>query len=175
MQTLVLDHAYRPHKIVSWERAVTLLFLGKVQVVEEYDEEIRSVSISIRMPAVVRLLRAIRGIGRGIRFSRIHILQRDGFRCQYCGRKLPISRLNFDHVIPRARGGSTNWENIVTACYPCNQRKGDRTPVEAGMTLKKPPLRPRWLPIAFLRLDTKDVPDRWATYLYWQSALQEDG
>ncbi len=173
MQTLVLDYAYRPHKIVSWERAVTLFFLGKVQVVEEYDEEIRSVSISIRMSAVVRLMRAIRGPKRGVRFSRINILARDGWRCQYCSRKLPISRLNYDHVLPRARGGRTIWENIVTACYPCNQRKGDRTPEEAGMRLRHAPTRPAWLPITLLRLDTRDVPDRWATYLYWQTALDE--
>jgi len=170
--TLVLDAAYRPHKVVSWERAVTLLFLGRVEVVEEYDEEIRSVSFSIKMPAVVRLLRVIRGNTKGVKFSRINILTRDKYTCQYCGRKLPMSKLNYDHVLPRARGGKTTWENIVTSCFPCNDRKSNRTPQEAGMRLIHAPVRPKSLPLTMLRIEG-EIPDRWASYLYWKTELEE--
>lgn len=174
MNTLVLDQAYRPHKIVSWERAVTLMFMGKVEVVEEYDEEIRSVSISIKMPAVVRLLQKIRGNKRGVKFSRINILTRDGHKCCYCGRHLTFSRVTYDHVLPRARGGRTVWDNIVSSCKPCNERKGDRTPAEAGMRLVRAPVMPKSLPITMLRLEPGvTVPDKWATYIYWQGQLDE--
>ena len=114
-RTLVLDQGYQPLNIVSWKRAVTMLFEGKVEVIEEYDEDIRSVSITIKMPAVVRLLRALRWRRKGVKFSRINVMTRDGFRCQYCNRTLPVSDLNYDHVVPRSQGGKTAWENIVTA------------------------------------------------------------
>jgi 5-methylcytosine-specific restriction endonuclease McrA len=173
-QTLVLDQGYQPHRIVSWQRAVTMLFAGKVEVVEEYDEDIRSVSVTIKMPAVVRLLRRIRGRCRPLRFSRINVMSRDKFRCQYCGRKLPMSRLSYDHVVPRCQGGRTNWENIVTACFPCNDRKGDRTPEQAGMTLLAAPIRPKSLPFLSFCVSTDNIPDAWATWLYWQGPLTEE-
>lgn len=173
-RTLVLDMGYQPHRIVSWKRAVTMLFEGKVEVVEEYDEDIRSVSITIKMPAVVRLLRALRGRKRAMKFSRINVMSRDKFRCQYCGRRLPMSKLNYDHVIPRSRGGRTVWENIVTACYRCNDRKGNRSPGEAGMRLLRQPVKPRSLPFVALRFDTGSIPDAWATWVYWQGELEND-
>ena len=171
-RTLVLDPGYQPHRIVTWQRAVTMLFEGKVEVVEEYDEDIRSVSITIKMPAVVRLLRAIRNRKKAVKFSRINVMTRDKFRCQYCGRRLPMSKLNYDHVVPRSRGGRTVWENIVTACYPCNDRKGDRLPREAGMRPLTKPVKPRSLPIIALRVDTRSIPDAWASWLYWQGELE---
>lgn len=171
--TLVLDRAYRPHAIVSWQRALTLFFLNRIEIVESYDEEIRSVSISIRMPAVVRLLTKIRDSKKGVKFSRINILTRDKFFCQYCGRKFAMSKLNYDHVLPRARGGKTTWENIVTACYPCNDRKGDRTPQEARMPLLREPVRPQSLPLTMLRIEGTP-PDRWASYLFWTTKLDEE-
>lgn len=173
-RTLVLDQGYQPLRIVSWQRAVTMLFEGKVEVIEEYDEDIRSVSITIKMPAVVRLLRAIRGRKKAVKFSRINVMTRDGFRCQYCGRKLPMSKLNYDHVIPRAQGGKTVWENIVTACYPCNERKGNMSPVQARMRLRRKPVKPKSLPIVAFRLSTESMPDAWASWVYWQGALEEE-
>jgi len=173
-RTLVLDMGYQPHRIVSWQRAVTMLFEGKVEVVEEYDEDIRSVSITIKMPAVVRLLRAIRGRKKAVKFSRINVMSRDKFRCQYCGRRLPMSELNYDHVIPRSRGGRTVWENIVTCCYSCNDRKGGRTPGEAGMRLLKQPVKPKHLPFITFRFDTGSIPDAWASWVYWQGELESE-
>jgi 5-methylcytosine-specific restriction endonuclease McrA len=173
-RTLVLDLGYQPLRIVSWQRAVTMLFEGKVEVIEEYDEDIRSVSITIKMPAVVRLLQAIRGRKKAVKFSRINVMTRDGFRCQYCGRKLPMSKLNYDHVVPRSQGGKTVWENIVTACYPCNDRKGSRTPQQAGMRLLKQPAKPKSLPVIAFRLNTDSIPDAWASWIYWQGELEQD-
>ena len=173
-RTLVLDPGYQPHRIVSWQRAVTMLFEGKVEVIEEYDQDIRSVSITIKMPAVVRLLRRIRGRKKAVKFSRINVMTRDKFRCQYCGRKLPMRQLNYDHVVPRSRGGRTVWENIVTSCYRCNDRKGGRTPAEAGMRLRTRPVKPRSLPFVTLRFNTESIPDAWASWVYWQGELEGD-
>ena len=172
MRTLVLDQGFQPHRVISWQRAVLMLFDGKVEVVEEYEEDIRSVTLTIKMPAVVRLLRTIRG-RRGVKFSRINVATRDGFRCQYCGVQLPLRRLTYDHVIPRSQGGATSWENIVMACYPCNGRKAHGTPEQAGMRLRKAPVKPSWLPLVSFRLDPAyDIPEAWLNWLYWHGTLR---
>ncbi|MDD9940859.1 MAG: HNH endonuclease [Myxococcales bacterium] len=174
MRTLVLDQGYQPHRVVSWQRAVTMLFDDKVEVVEEYNEDIRSVTITIKMPAVVRLLRAVRG-SRGVKFSRMNVATRDGFRCQYCNRQFPLSKLTYDHVVPRCQGGKTRWENIVMACRPCNGRKGHRSPAQARMPLRKQPAKPKWLPVVAFRIDPScTVPDLWANWLYWHGTLDEE-
>jgi len=161
MQVLVLDQGYSPHRVVSWQRAVCMLFGGKVEVLEEYDEEIRSPSLAIRMPAVVRLLSQARRQRRVVRFSRFNVLLRDGFSCQYCG-ALPHAReLTMDHVVPRARGGGTRWNNVVAACRPCNFRKGSRTPEEARMSLSRIPQEPRFLPSTTTRVGSRGVHVKW--------------
>jgi 5-methylcytosine-specific restriction endonuclease McrA len=176
MHTLVLDQGYQPHRIVSWQRAVMMLFDGKVEVVEEYDDDIRSVSITIKMPAVVRLLNTLRHRRKGVKFSRINVAMRDKFTCQYCAKKLPLKRLNYDHVVPRSKGGRTVWENIVMACYGCNGRKADRTPEQAGMRLISFPVKPKSLPLTSFRIDVtgSSVPEAWANWLYWHGKLEED-
>lgn len=176
MRTLVLDNTYRPHAVVGWQRATTLLFLGKVEVVEVYaDRELRAVSLRIAMPAVVRLLVRIRGRKGGVRFSRLNILTRDGWRCQYCGVRKVVSELSYDHVVPRAQGGKTTWENIVTCCHECNAKKADRTPERAGMRMRTQPIRPSSLPITLLRLEPHTpVPAPWTSYVYWTGKLEAD-
>lgn len=171
--TLVLDQGYQPHRVVSWQRAVHMLFDGKVEVVSTYDDDIRSVSITIKMPAVVRLLSRVRGKRTSVKFSRINVATRDEMRCQYCSVRLPLSKLTYDHVVPRAQGGRTVWENIVMACYPCNEAKANRTPAQAGMTLRKAPAKPAYLPVVSLRFSLQDVPSAWASWLYWNGALEE--
>jgi 5-methylcytosine-specific restriction endonuclease McrA len=171
MRTLVLDQGYQPHRIVTWQKAVTMLFGGKVEVVEEYDEEIRSVSLTIRMPAVVRLVRRLGGRARAIRFSRFNVMVRDGFACQYCGQKLPAKKLTMDHVLPRSRGGKTSWTNVVSACGPCNHRKGAHTPAEARMKVLTKPVKPKWLPMEAWHVRLTDVPETWESWLYWNSSL----
>lgn len=166
MRTLVLDQGYQPQRIVCWQRAVLMLFAGKVEVVEVYDEEIRSPSISIKMPSVVRVLRNAKRRKTRVTFSRANVALRDGFCCQYCGLSYPLPRLTYDHVIPRAAGGGTTWENIVMACRPCNEKKSCRTPAQAGMALRKHPTKPAWLPsIAFRVTAEQSIPDTWKPWL----------
>jgi 5-methylcytosine-specific restriction endonuclease McrA len=164
-RTLLLTPWMAPHKIISWERAVVLLVTSKVDVLEEYDEEIRSPSVVMRTPAVVRLRKAGTTIKHAVRFSRVNVYTRDGFRCQYCGERQEMRRLNYDHVVPRVRGGRTVWENIVTCCYPCNDRKGSRTPEEAGMTLRRKPFKPSSLPVTpVLHVTRSEMPQAWLPY-----------
>src|SRR5262245_51328805 len=113
-RTLLLSQGYEPIKVISWQRAITLISLGKVEVIEEYDSEIRAVSVVIKIPAVVRLLRNFRRHAKPVKFSRANIYARDQHRCQYCGDRCSISELTYDHVVPRAKGGRTTWENITT-------------------------------------------------------------
>ncbi len=168
MQTLVLDQGYQPQRIVPWQRAVCLLFVGKAEVITDYGEEINSVSVRMQMPAVVRLTRAPKRYRRDVRFSRTHVLMRDGYRCQYCGAQKRGDELTYDHVLPRSRGGATCWENIVAACQPCNLTKANRTPAEAGMRLLKRPTKPTWLPLRSVAMSST-VPDAWRMFLEAQA------
>ena len=165
MRTLLLSPWMAPHKIISWERAVVLWTLEKIDVLEEYDVEIRSPSVAMRTPAVVRLRKAGSTTKHAVRFSRINVYTRDGFRCQYCGERKEMRDLNYDHVVPRMRGGKTVWENIVTCCYACNDRKGSRTPAEAGMTLRRKPFKPSSLPVTpVLPMRRVEMPEAWLPY-----------
>jgi 5-methylcytosine-specific restriction endonuclease McrA len=172
-RTLLLSQGFEPIKVIPWQRAITLLFLGKVEVIEEYDHDVRSVSLVIKIPAVVRLLRAFRRHAKPVKFSRVNIYARDHYRCQYCGRRASISELTYDHVTPRSQGGRTEWTNIVTACYECNRRKGGRTPREAGMQLLTPPVQPNWVPAVTIRISMRSIPEAWRDYLYWTGDLSE--
>jgi 5-methylcytosine-specific restriction endonuclease McrA len=172
-KTLVLDQGYQPHRVVSWQRAVTMWWDGKCEIVEEYDEDIRSVTFTIKMPAVVRLLQRVRGKKQAVKFSRINVATRDNMTCQYCSDKLPLSKLTYDHVVPRSQGGKTLWENIVMACYGCNEKKADRTPAQAKMPLKKVPVKPAFLPVISMRFETGSCPDLWRSWIYWNTALEE--
>lgn len=163
-RTLMLTAWMAPYRVISWQRAIVLSYLGKVEVLEEYDEPIRSPSITLRTPAVVRLTKASVSNKHKLRFSRMNVFLRDGFRCQYCGDRKSMDELNYDHVLPRVRGGTTVWENIVTACYGCNDRKGSRTPDEAGMTLLRQPAKPSSLPLAPVIRPGTTVPDVWRNY-----------
>lgn len=172
-QVLLLNITYEPLKVIDWKKAVTLLTLGKVEVVEEYGLEIRSVSFTIRLPSVVRLLRLVKRPLDPLKFSRQNIYARDKYRCQYCGKGMPTEELSYDHVIPKSRGGKTVWTNIVTCCLACNRQKGGRTPEEASMTLIRPPAKPRWLPALKVTIGFREIPSSWRDYLYWNVELQE--
>jgi 5-methylcytosine-specific restriction endonuclease McrA len=163
-RTLLLTRGYEPISVISWQRAIRLQVLDKVEVVETWDAEVRSVRFAFKVPAVVRLVTAFSLHQQRIKFSRQNVLARDRWRCQYCGAKHPAGVLTLDHVLPRSRGGKTSWENIVTACSECNSTKGSRTPEEAGMRLRKHPQRPRWLPMLALVAARRAVPPVWSTY-----------
>lgn len=169
--TLLLSQSYEPIKIIAWQRAITLLFLGKVEVIEEYTDAVRSVSIIIKIPAVVRLLRAFRRHHKPVKFSRVNIYARDHYTCQYCGVRLGVAELTYDHVTPRSQGGRTDWANIVTCCHECNRTKGGRTPRQAGMALRATPSQPDWVPAITIRVSLRSVPDAWRDYLYWTGEL----
>ena len=163
-RTLMLTPWMAPYKVISWERAIVLSYLGKVEVLEEYDVEVPAVSLTLRTPAVVRLTKARVPTSSKVRFSRTNVFLRDGFRCQYCGEKRPTNELNLDHVWPRFRGGKTVWENIVTSCYACNDRKGSRTLAEAGMALLRAPVKPKTLPLPPVIRPGSMVPEVWRDY-----------
>jgi 5-methylcytosine-specific restriction endonuclease McrA len=171
---LLLSQSYEPLRVISWQRALTMLTLGKVEVIEEYDQDIRSCYLVFKMPAVVRLLNVFRRHRRPVRFSRVNVYARDRYRCLYCGQKQSMAELTFDHVIPRSLGGRTCWTNVVTACIPCNRRKANRTPELAGMRLRKQPIQPQWVPAVTLTISMKSVPDAWQDYLYWTGELADD-
>ena len=165
MQTLMLTPWMAPQKIISWQRAVVLTYLGKVEVIETWDAELRAPSVAMLAPAVVRLKKGSVSTKQSVRFSRVNVFTRDKFRCQYCGDKKGMKQLNYDHVIPRVQGGKTVWENIVTSCYTCNDRKGSRTPDQAGMKLLLHPKKPTSLPVVPpIRLDEGDLPELWQPY-----------
>ena len=174
MQTLVLDQGYAPLKIVSWQRAIQLLTLGKVEVVEEYAHEVRSRYLVIKVPAVVRMLRGFRRCKKPVKFSRVNIYGRDGYRCQYCGEKCSMGELTYDHVVPRSQGGKTTWTNIVSACSDCNAKKAGRTPEQARMILLAQPRQPIDIPSIVIQVSKDNVPDAWRDYLYWTSELYSD-
>lgn len=171
-QTLVLNATFAPLKIVPWMDAMVLWAKGKVEIVHTHDRETRSVSFAFKIPSVVRLLRYVKLAKRPmVQFNRANIFTRDDFTCQYCAREFASQDLTYDHVVPESRGGRRNWENIVTACEPCNRKKADRTPEEAGMTLIRKPCRPTVLaPTVKLTLNFK-TPPSWRDFLYWHVKL----
>lgn len=173
-QTLMLTSDYAPLKVISWKRAIELLTLGKIEVIEEYDQEIRSAYLVIKVPAVVRLLKRFRKVHKPVKFSRVNIYGRDNYQCQYCEKKCSMSELTYDHVVPRSQGGKTTWTNIVSACTTCNSRKAGRTPEQARMKLRKKPVQPVATPAVVIQISRKTVPDAWRDYLYWTGALEED-
>lgn len=160
-RTLVLTPWYLPYRIVSWRVAVTLMCLEKVDLVVPYDGVVRSVSVTLPLPAVIRMRKKVHSDRYRIRFSRINVFMRDGFRCMYCGDQHGADKLTFDHVVPRSQGGRTAWDNILTACGQCNTRKGNRTPHEASMTPLRMPFKPKSLPVRPPRIELGRIPREW--------------
>lgn len=163
--TLLLSHGYEPLKIISWKKAVILWFLDKVEVVEEYDDVIRSPSLTLPLPAVVKLHRYVKFIPQRVKFSRQNLFVRDNYTCQYCQKSHPPSQLTYDHVVPRSYGGTTSWTNIVTACKRCNHKKGNKPLHAVNFTLARDPVEPKWLPLFSPAFQTESAPPAWRTYL----------
>lgn len=164
-KTLLLDLGYQPIKVISWRRAVCMHFLGKVEVVSNFDAEVQTISSRYPIPAVVRLLHHTRVGPRVVRFSRRNVYLRDRFTCQYCGRRFSERDLTLDHVIPRSRGGRMEWTNIVAACVPCNGRKGRRSPEQVGLQLRCVPGKPASVPGSAAQLGIEVVPDVWQVWM----------
>lgn len=174
-QTLVLDVSFTPIARVSWQHAITLFFKGSCRIIESYEDEIHSVTMAIKIPAVIQLTRHFNR-RKAIKFSRGNIYMRDQCVCQYCGNKKSTRALTYDHVVPRVQGGKTTWTNIVTCCQKCNQTKAGRTPQQAKMKLLKAPEKPKWLPNEFLVAISRDstIPDMWRSYIYWNVEIENE-
>lgn len=149
--------------VCNVKKAIVLLYLGKAELVESYNgKRLHTVSMSMPFPSIVRLGVYIQIPYKKIILSRKNILRRDGHRCQYCGHSdVPLT---VDHVVPRSRLGEDSWENLVTACVACNNRKGDRTPEEAQMRLLHKPVRPSHL--MFIRHFVGTIDEGWKPYLF---------
>ncbi len=143
-RVLVLNQNYEPLNVCSWQRAISLVFLGKAVPLAHDGKTVRATASEFRLPTVVRLSYHVRRPLPEVRISRSSIMARDSYTCQYCGHK--GKTLTLDHVLPRDRGGRHTWENVVACCTTCNNLKGNRTPSEAGMRLLAPPRRPRFIP-----------------------------
>ena len=171
---LVLNADYRPLSyyplsLWTWQEAIKAAFLDRVDIIAEYDAVVRSPSREIRIPSVVVLRDYVRP-ARVAAFTRFNLFLRDGFTCQYCGAK---GEMTFDHVVPRARGGKTTWENVVASCSPCNLRKGSRSLKAAGMRLRRQPRRPTPDELRNFgrRFPPNHLHESWMDYLYWDAEL----
>lgn len=136
---LVLNASYEPINICAARRALVLVLKGVASAEEVSAHNIHSARTSTRLPSVIRLLEYRRIPHQTRALSRKNILMRDRYTCQYCHRVMPSGELTLDHVIPRSRAGESSWENLVACCHPCNNKKGNRTPEEAGMKLSRAP------------------------------------
>ncbi len=197
---LVLNRFYMAVHVINVRRAVGLLFRELAEVIhfeegqygnynfetwleistmqaaskQQHDDWIRSVNFELRAPRVIRLLSYDKVPRQTLRFNRRNLFARDGNQCQYCGKLFPTSELSLDHVLPRSRGGETNWDNVVCACVACNVRKGGRTPHEAHMKLIRHPLKPKRSPLLSVKLDNPKY-ESWKTFVdnaYWTVDLK---
>jgi len=192
---LVLNRVYQPMHVTSVRRAVSLLYQGVARALDAefrlldfeswaslaaavHEEAIHTPTRAIRVPRVIVLEAPPHLPRQRVRFSRLNVYARDESTCQYCGRRLPRSELNLDHVVPRSRGGATQWENVVCSCVACNLRKGGRTPDEAGMRLLRVPARPRWTAV-FRTAARRAIYQEWRPFLglvdsaYWNVELRD--
>jgi len=166
-RSLLLNTSYEPLRVITWQKAVVLLVKEKVEVIASYDRMIRGVSLTLELPAVLRLLRRARFARRlhQVPFSRANIYLRDRYQCQYCGNRFSAAELTFDHVNPASQGGRKDWENIVTCCIQCNRKKGGKTPQEAGLKLVRKPGRPSYLAAHAITYGIAEVPSSWRDFL----------
>ena len=172
---LVLNADYRPLSyyplsLWSWQDTIKAVFLDRVNIVSSYDTFVRSPSFNMKLPSVISLKSYVKP-ARFPAFTRFNLFLRDRFTCQYCGCNRDLT---FDHVIPRSRGGQTTWENVVTACSPCNLRKGGLMPSVAQMFPFQKPYRPD---VTDLHQNGRAFPpnylhDSWMDYLYWDTELE---
>jgi 5-methylcytosine-specific restriction endonuclease McrA len=197
-QVLVLNRLWQAVNVCSAKRALTLLFEGRAQVVfsmtdgsfqtfsfsewqdfshrQPDSESIHTISFRIRIPRVILLALFDRLPKKEVKFTRHNIFERDRNTCQYCGHIFERKDLNLDHVIPRDRGGPTSWENIVCSCIPCNTKKANCTPQEAGMRLIRKPKRPKWRPFVQVSFGLP-YHDSWKHFLdlaYWNVEIGEE-
>ena len=190
-QVLKLNAAYMPLEIVSWKDAIIDWMNGKVEILEEYEDKILhhgydrhldTFKGAMKMPAVIRLLHFVKP-NKSVKFyqsfTRRNVYERDKGKCQYCGCKVSLKEMTYDHVHPQSKGGETTWKNIVCSCFECNKKKGDKSLKEAGMKLINKPYAPKLAEdyhggmLARLKR-MKNITDneKWLNYLYWNVELK---
>lgn len=188
--TLILNRSWIALTTTSVRNALSLVYRGVARVIEPdtyqtYDFDswaelairageprIRTVRLEIPVPEVILLTHHDKMPRRHVPFSRRNLYRRDKGRCQYCGKRVPTQELSIDHVVPRSHGGRTAWENCVLACIPCNVRKGNRPPRQAGMTLQVRPGRPGWSPCIQVSLRRRRASwERFVSDQYWNATL----
>ncbi|WP_300513117.1 HNH endonuclease [Aliiroseovarius sp.] len=162
--------SYYPLSVWPWQEAVKAAVLDRVHIIAEYDELVRSPSIEMRIPSVIVLKDYVKPQKR-VAFTRFNLFLRDEFCCQYCGSR---GDLTFDHVVPRAAGGVTSWENVVAACSPCNLRKGSKPLRKTGLALRKPPRQPTAEELRNMgrKFPPGHLHDSWMDFLYWDAELE---
>jgi 5-methylcytosine-specific restriction endonuclease McrA len=161
--------SYQPLSTWNFEDTIKAVIKDTVTVVAEYDDDVHSPSMTMKMPSVIALKQYVQ-VKQRIPFTRNNIYLRDRFRCQYCGNKFKAEDLTFDHVIPREKGGQTTWNNIVSACFPCNNKKDNR--------LMKPLMEPRKPNISDIlaaqqEFEPRYLHESWLSYLYWTTELEK--
>lgn len=169
MDTLVLSTAYQPMRYVDWKEAFCLWFSGRVEVIEFHkDKVVNTVTEMFKVPSIVRFVKGVikrQKQSKSAKFNRQSVLLRDNAECQYCRCKLEKKNFTFDHVVPVSQGGKTNWKNIVSCCKDCNQKKGNRTPKQAGMKLTKEPYVPDNFEILNKTRSNQTIPEEWKDYV----------
>ncbi len=164
LPVLVLNQSYEPLNICRVRRAVVLLYQNKAEMLENGSGFIHSANFEFPVPSVIRLASMIKRPRRsGRKLTRFEVFKRDQYTCQYCGRE--TRQLTLDHVIPRYRGGQHTWENVVSACVPCNRRKAGRTPQECGIRLIRQPSQPRDNGLFYIPTHYPHTRDEWQKYL----------
>ena len=165
--------SYYPLSLCSWQDAVKSVFLDRVSVIESYDKEVHSPSMTFKLPSVIALKDYIMP-QRQPAFTRFNVFLRDNFSCQYCLKKFSANELTFDHLTPRCMNGKTTWENVVSACTSCNLKKGRRLLKHTDLKLSRKPTRPNSI---HLQNNGRNFPpnflhDSWRDYLYWDTELE---
>ena len=165
-RVLVLNASYEPINICGIRKAIVLLINGVAKSEEKTLSIIRSPSVEIRIPAVIRLLTYVKIPYKRKTFSKKSIFLRDQYTCQYCGKSLQPGNLTLDHVLPKSRAGRSTWENLVTSCKSCNVRKGNRTPKEAGMKLQSRSKMKFFFYLQIIRFKGREN-ELWKKYLFY--------
>ena len=165
--------SYYPLSLWGWQDAIKAVFLERVSIVENYNKEVHSPSLTIKLPSVIALKDYV-SPRRSPAFTRFNVFLRDNFTCQYCYENLSANELTFDHLIPKFAGGKTTWTNVVSACTICNVKKGRRLLKYTDMYLKKIPMKPS---SEKLQKNGRNFPpnylhESWRDYLYWDTELE---
>lgn len=162
--------SYFPLSLWTWQEAVKAAYSDRVTIIAEYDKVVHSPSVTIKIPSVIVLKDYVKPV-KSTAFTRFNLFLRDAFTCQYCGSR---GDMTFDHVLPRARGGKTTWENVVASCGPCNLRKGSKRVKEAGMKLRRVPRKPTASELlnAGRKFPPNYLHESWMDYLYWDAELE---